>query len=521
MKGLGPRAYNILFHTHTVSGIVISLVLFIIFFAGAISLYKQEIYQWENPAARITVIDNIDYERMITRLDSVKTGIKEADEVRVVLPTEARPVYTIYAPVTDSTGTHFTTFVYNPRTDHITELFHGDGTTTGDTLYRLHFLDQVPWYIGRYIAGFVSLFFAFAVVAGVLIHWKNIIPKFYAFSFKQIKKQFWTNAHTIFGIIGLPFQLMYAITGAFYMLSVFILAPAVLVLFKGDQDKLVTKIFPTEAFHAHDSVDHSAVHMPIAKGLRQIRSDYPEYQLSYLEIINPGRENAALGADLVDKKTFNKDGTVVLDLHSGDYKLQIKPGEKNYTQSVLTGINKVHFAAFGGWMMKALYFILSMFSCFVIISGVLMWKEARNKPTYSDRQRRFHHRVTVVYLAVCFSLFPATALLFIAEQLVPVGSGHASSVNTLFFLSWLLFATVGYLRKTEKHITIYCLVLGGALACIIPFANGFNTGDWLWITAFHHPYVFITDTLWFITGAMTLTFAYLMGKNRFGIRNKQ
>ena len=281
MKGLGPRAYNILFHTHTVSGIVISAVLFVIFFAGAISLYKQEIYQWEDPTARIAVIDNINYERMITRLDSIKTGVKEADEVRVVLPTNKRPVYTIYAPVADKSEGEFATFIYNPYTDYVTELFNGDGngSTTGDTLYRLHFLDQVPWYIGRYIAGFVSLFFAFAVIAGVLIHWRNIVPKFYAFSFKQVRKQFWTNAHTVFGIIGLPFQLMYAITGAFYMLSVFILAPAVVILFKGDQE-LVTMIFPTEAFHEHESDVHSSDLMPIGKGLQQIRQDYPG--ISYL-----------------------------------------------------------------------------------------------------------------------------------------------------------------------------------------------------------------------------------------------
>lgn len=510
MKGLGPRAYNILFHTHTVSGIIISVVLFVIFFAGATSLYKQEIYQWEDPAARISAIDSIDYERMITRLDSIQPGVSEAQEVRVRLPSDARPVYTVYAPVSDSTGIQYLTFVYNPHTDKIVAPFQGAGSTTGETLYRLHFLDQVPWYIGRYIAGFVSLFFAFAVITGMLIHWKNIVSKFYAFSFRQAKKQFWTNAHTVFGIIGLPFQLMYAITGAFYMLSIFILIPAVTVLFKGDQEKLITMIYPTEAFHEHEGKKESAAHMPIAEGLQQIRRDHPGYRVSYLEIINPGKENAALGADLVNDQKFNQNGTVVLDLHSGTYKLEIKPGGKNYAQSILDGISKLHFATFGGWLLKALYFILSMFSCFVIISGVLMWKEARNKPAYSDRQRRFHHRVTVIYLSICFSLFPATALLFLAEQLVAQSAGHARYVNTIFFLGWFLFAILGYFRKTEKNITVYCLVLGGILACAVPLVNGIFTGDWFWGTAAALPYVFTTDIVWLGTGVMSLILVFVM-----------
>ncbi len=504
MKGLNPRAYNILFHTHTVTGIVISAVLFVIFFAGAVSLYKQEIYQWEDPQARIPLVKDIDYERLIQRLDSLRPGVAQADEVRVRMPAETRPVYTVYAPLEDSTGTHYRTFLYNPVTDTVTDPAEGDGSTTGETLYRLHFLDQVPWYVGRYIAGFVSLFFAFAVITGLLIHWKNIVAKFYAFSFKQAAKQFHTNAHTVFGIIGLPFQLMYAITGAFYMLSVFILAPAVLVVFKGDQDRLITLIYPPEAFHAHGEEAAAASHMPIQDGVRRIRTDYPGYDIAYLEIINPGKIGAALGADLVDRQAYNGNGTVVLDLQSGAYKLEIAPGGRTYLQSVLQGIANIHFADFGGWLVKALYFILSIFTCFVIISGVLIWREARNKPTYTERQRRFHHRVTMGYLAVCFGLFPATALLFVAEQLVAPGPGHAHTVNNLFFWGWLGFALLGYFSKTVPRVTHRNLLVGGVLACGVPVANGIATGDWLWRSAGVLPYVCLTDAVWLLTGLLAL-----------------
>jgi len=46
LKALQPRLYNILFHTHTVSGIVISFALFVIFYAGAFSLFRDELYRW-------------------------------------------------------------------------------------------------------------------------------------------------------------------------------------------------------------------------------------------------------------------------------------------------------------------------------------------------------------------------------------------------------------------------------------------------------------------------------------------
>ena len=519
MRGLGIRAYNIIFHTHTVSGIVISFVLFIIFFAGALSLYKQEIYQWENPQARIEVIPTIDYERLLSRMDSIYPGAKESHEIRVIQPTSSKPIYTIYAPIEKDSGIQFLTFMYNPHSDALTEITHGEWSTTGETLYRLHFLDQIPLYIGRYLAGVVSLFFAFAVITGLLIHWKNIVSKFYAFSFKRITKQFWTNAHTVFGIIGLPFQLMYAITGAFYMLILLVLAPTVLVLFGGDDHKLIEKLFPMEQFHEHEHAEahkqeHMA-HMSIAEGLQRIQRDHPKYNIPYLDIVNLGQKNAVLGAELTAKNQFNSSGIVVLDLHTGGYKMNIQPGTKDYTQSILQGINQVHFGSFGGWLSKALYFILSVFTCFVIISGVLMWKEARNKPTYTDGQRKFHHRVTKLYLAICFSLFPTTAFLFLAEQLFPQTTGRVDIINSLFFGCWLVLASMAYLLSSEKKIAQFFLWTGGVLAILVPIANGFATGDWFWGTASSLPYVFMTDIVWLITGFIALSLAFsVFIKNR-------
>ena len=37
-----------MFHTHTISGIIISAALYVIFFAGSLSFFKEEIQSWEN-----------------------------------------------------------------------------------------------------------------------------------------------------------------------------------------------------------------------------------------------------------------------------------------------------------------------------------------------------------------------------------------------------------------------------------------------------------------------------------------
>ncbi|MVM40739.1 hypothetical protein GO730_28700 [Spirosoma sp. HMF3257] len=514
LNGLGNRAYNILFHTHTVSGIVISVVLYIIFFAGAFTLFKDEFYQWENPSARILVVKTIDYQAVIEKIKGFYPNFEDGKEVRFSPPTDENPLLSIFGTLARPNGkSEFVGFLYNPVSKKIQRNYPYI-TTTGETLYRLHFLDQLP-YAGRWIAGFVALFFLFASVTGVLIHWRNIVTKFYGFSLKGARKQFWTNAHTVFGLIGLPFQLMYAVTGAFYLLTLLILIPAVLVLYGGDQQKLYALIRPNEAIKLHEKLPVTSGNKSINAVLSSIETGYPGYAITFLEIGNLNREDALLSARISDKKSFTGDGMVSIYMKTGKKAVEVIPGHKKYVESVVDGIARVHFAQFGGLLLKGIYFVLALFTCFVIISGVLLWKEARNKKGYTDQQKRFHHRVTMVYLAICLGLFPAVPLLFVSELAIPGQSaGHASQVNAVFFLSWLLFAIVGLFMKTEAKQTHFFLLVGGLLSVLVPITNGIQTNDWLW-----HPlsegkqYVLATDLYWLCTGIAALVVYIVIRRN--------
>ena len=44
---MSQRLYNIFFHTHTISGIIISALLYVIFFTGSIAFLRDEINAWQ------------------------------------------------------------------------------------------------------------------------------------------------------------------------------------------------------------------------------------------------------------------------------------------------------------------------------------------------------------------------------------------------------------------------------------------------------------------------------------------
>ncbi|MEH6657347.1 PepSY domain-containing protein [Leeuwenhoekiella marinoflava] len=504
LKGLGDKTYNMLFHTHTVAGIVISFALFVIFFAGAFSLFRHEIIQWENPEARQAINSDYNYEKALAKLDSVYT-IDWHDNASLIFPSEKNPLFTIYAyQKTEDNSFHRISAYITPDTYRVQDLSHPH-TTVGDTIYYLHYFEQIP-IVGLYLSGLVSLFFFFAIVNGLLIHWRNLFTKFFAFFTEGKWRNIWTNAHTVLGVLGLPFQLIYAITGAFFGLLTLILIPTVFLLYNGDANKVYSKVSPEDSI----VVDENAAdyeHLSISELSKQVQEIYPQHQIRYADMRNYGKEDALITFKIDDFKGLLSGGSLTMYMRDGklltDY--SVLPNTKSYSESIIPVMGKLHFADFGGMTMKVIYFVLSLITCFMIISGVLIWRTARDNKRYSYKQRLFHHRVTMVYLAICLSMFPAFAVIFLVNKFVPMEMvDRVGLVNTVFFLSWLVLIVVGLFWKSYSKLNRNYLVIGGVLSLLVPVANGVVTGDWMWSTWRTLPYVACVDLFWLIVGVLTL-----------------
>mgnify|MGYP003656264522 FL=1 len=77
---MSNRIYNILFHTHTISGIIISLALYVIFFAGSFSFFRDEIISWERSESISEgwALQEMDFDVVLDTLQARK-GIAKTD----------------------------------------------------------------------------------------------------------------------------------------------------------------------------------------------------------------------------------------------------------------------------------------------------------------------------------------------------------------------------------------------------------------------------------------------------------
>lgn len=504
-KGLNKRLQNIYTHVHTVVGIVISFALFIIFFAGGFALFMDEAYRWENHTARYDTPPSVEIERAIDAAREAAPDFIMYNNLTFRLPTKHNPEIYFYGNVYEPDSTLRQTGVVVNSQNYTATRIEEKKSHMIETLYHLHFFDQIPQ-IGLYLSGLVGLFFLLATITGLIIHWKDLISKFYMLRTKSGWKNFWKDAHTTLSLIGLPFQLVYGVTGALLGLSILLLAPSVLLLFDGNQDHVRGMLDPFFQIEIEPDARPSEHLMSIDDAYAMVHETYPGHESSFIRIRNYGTQKAAISIHLDDRATLFGDGAAVVDLNKREIVNAVVPNDKGIISTYGLMI-RLHYATFGGFWVKIIYFLLSLLTCFILISGILLWHAARDNKKYTDAQRRFHYRTTKVFLAICLGLVPAVGILFLANTFVDFDMARRIYlVDQIFFSSWLALAvSFLFIPKSFQAIGKTAFALTGVLGILIPISNGIVTGDWLWKTIPNSEWhVAGVDIAWILIGAGAL-----------------
>lgn len=507
---MGKRNYNVFFNTHTVSGIVVSVALYVIFFAGAFALFNEEITQWEKGTYLNEVSKkDVDYDSILVSLK------KEYDlvgrDILFRLNHKGEETYVSLMPSKDSLASekakvneYFALNTTTHKRETYTEFY-----SLAEFIYRLHFFSQLP-YIGIYLAGFVSLFFLFAIVTGVIVHWKKIVSNFYTFNPKLILKRVWTDAHTALGVIGLPFQFMYAVTGAYFGLSILVLLPAN-YLYNSDREKLIEELRPQ--LKTYPWIAKTENKIPSINDFVMANAErWDKTNIQRLSIKNYGGTNMKfqLIVNQSEIEHFLAEGRVTVNAFTNEIEDIKAPQKEIYLENIQRSIGKLHFGSYGGIALRVVYFILALITCFVIITGVLIWLEARNRKSIPLKKRLYTNKVGHIYMAICLSLFPITALSFIFVKLLP--HSYKDQKQTLiyyvFFLSWLLASVLLRFLRSNYKTNKMTLVSGTVLGFFVPITNGVVTGNWIWNTYADKQYDILTiDLLWIFLSLTAILFA--------------
>lgn len=450
------RTYNILFHLHTISGIIISAILYVIFFAGSFSFFRDEIVNWERDHIVPTKTDiRMDVDEALQKI-SEDHHLYGRDVSITRYYDERRVSIDLSASKDSLTGESVSKrhFFYLDTENYETSDYEGS-YTLGEFLYRLHFLAQIPYPWGYYLSGFTAFFFLFAIITGILIHWKKIVSNFFVFRPWAKLKVMWTDAHTALGTIGFPFQFVYAVTGAFFMIKALLIAPYVSVIYEGDEARFYADLgydepeFPFEGQKLQKLPSINSM-------VQEAHEKWENFNVTHLHIFNYGDRNMHIsieGQGAYQTRLTSPGKLIFKASDQSIVSIQDPYIATSYLEGVKNVLYRIHFGDYGGYALKFISFILGLVGCLVIISGVMIWLIARDKKNISAQKRRFNEGLVNVYLSVCLSMYPVTALSFLLVK--TFGITGMSSVYWFYFTAWLLLSAFFILKKDNSFTNKY------------------------------------------------------------------
>ncbi|WP_201314069.1 PepSY-associated TM helix domain-containing protein [Dyella sp. EPa41] len=450
MKASTLRTYQTV---HTWTGLLAGFALFIAFYAGALTVFHDDIAAWQNPPWRSATDADASIDAMIGQL--LRKHPAARDDFGIVLPTDSS--HAAYAYWVDKGETRFATA---SQMDAPTG--EAAWNELADFVYALHDSLGLP-VVGLYLMGVVSVLYGLALVSGILIHLPQLAGDLFAMRVGRNLKRLWQDAHNAIGVLSLPFHVIFAVTGALFCLFTITLAALNTIAFDGKLFDAFAKATETTPVVVASGTPATMLSIDtlIARARAQaLASGVTSFEPDYLHFVHYGDRNAVAEVRGLSQHTLGTYGTVGMSAHDGS--VMATHVGKRYT---LNGISYaalfgLHFGSFGGRTVQWLYFILGLAGAFLFYSGNLLWIESRRKRRHLDQPRRTQ---------------------VMARATIGVCIGSCLAISGAFAATWIA-VRLGVDAGLPQRLACYGLFLAAcAYACVRPIARA--TVELLWATS--------------------------------------
>lgn len=366
---------------HTWTGLLAGFALFVAFYAGALTVFHDEIAAWQNPPWRTTPDARVSPDELIQRL--LARHPETRDDFGIVLPGGGNG-----APYAYWQGKEGARFATASQMDAPTA--DAGGGNLADFVYALHDSLGLP-VVGLYLMGIVSVLYGLALVSGLLIHLPQLLGDLFAMRVGRNLKRLWQDAHNAIGVLSLPFHVIFALTGAIFCLFAVTLFALNAISFDGKLPGMFAQAVATapttsasgatSAMLAPEQLIARAHAAALAEGVSSFDPDY-------LHFMHYGDRNAVVEVRGLSQHTLGTYGTVALSARDGTVLAAHVGNGLDANGISWSALYALHFGSFGGDTVRWLYFALGLAGAFLFYSGNLLWVESRRKRRHADQPLR-------------------------------------------------------------------------------------------------------------------------------------
>jgi uncharacterized iron-regulated membrane protein len=461
---------------HTWTGIVAGMALFIAFYAGALTIFKEPLARWAAPPAS-AVVPLEQAQALILR--TLAAYPEAAKDFRLYLREAEHLPRLGWEARADGADEHDTS-----SSRHYVATLDANGAARVEETHpsRLaEFIDVLHRVVGlpvdsdpnRWIMGVVAILYALVLASGVIVLLPSLVKDFFALRVGRNLKRMWVDAHNVVGIVSLPFHVVMALTA---------LAFAYHDGFYFIQDKLIhdgkwATVFshPTGAAPRAEPRDVAAL-LPPAELLARIKAFSPTFEakaLQYLQVADPRAVARVWGDDSTAHSPRSVGGFVALDPYSGKIlNTDFMPGRQNVVNAAVGSFFALHFGTYGGAPVQWIYFLLGLAGAWLFYSGNLLWIETRRVRAERDApspvQRRDARLMAAATVGVCLGCVCGISLTIVAGKWL---HGHVSDLamwhRIVYYTVFSAAIFWAFLRGAARAAT-HLLRLAAAFAFAIP-----------------------------------------------------
>lgn len=469
-------------NAHGWVGLIISLPLFIVFWAGAMTLFHPEMMQWAQLPNYTIDVNAKEKQQQVSYNELIERQIQEYNilpdaRISLQIPTEKSPYLRIGFRVPIDTSVEQTqpesqsesnkepekikTENKNLLIDPYTGEVFTDHNQFGlaNFLYELHQNLNIPQ--GSYIVGVITLFFLVIIITGVVVQLKNIIKHFFLYRKDQTTRSTMNDMHNVIGVISLPYAAMYAITGIILNLLILVQIPSVFLLYDGDLNAISKD---AGFYNFQGEASGEAAPMPVLENFILEHDRQYNAKATRLTAYNYGDKNAVIQIRGGYRDGFNKQFTHFYEVSTDSYPTEMNISEDNVFSTGLLMLYSMHFANYAGTDMRLLYFILAMAFCGMIVAGNVLWIVKRQKKNDYPKTLTFTRGAT---LGACLGVITATAFSILLERVLPEGVIEREHLIEYAFGTVLLIITcLGFFAKRLRPFIGFNFIASGVLLVI-------------------------------------------------------
>jgi len=347
---------------HAAIGLLGGALLYLVCLSGTLLVFYQEWQRFEQPdAPEMTRIEPAAAQRAVETMLASERGKPATTHLYLHLPVEHLPRATI---TTDHEAVHV---------DQRGNLVEPEENLWSEFLYGLHYTLNLPALVGITIVGILGAMMVALAISGLVAH-----PRIFRDAFRLRARQSGGIAlsdwHNRLSVWTLPFTLAIAITGAIIGLATVTAYAIAQGQYGGDLEAVYAPIFGEEG-----EADPAPAPVPdVAAALRYMEREYPQVELTYAVIHDPGTagQHVQMVGSHAQRLIF---GEYYAFDAAGNFEGTVGLADGEIGQQAAASIYNLHFGNYGGLPVKVVYAILGLALTVVSATGVYIWLGKRRR----------------------------------------------------------------------------------------------------------------------------------------------